>query len=65
MPLLIICCAKEEVVDVFVDMSQVAGSHGFECVGRDSVEASCFSILQFLSSCFAKFFPTDWIVEFP
>jgi hypothetical protein len=64
MPLIVICCAKKEVVDMFVDMLQVAGSHGFECFGWDSGEASCFSILQFLNS-FAKFFPTDWIVEFP
>ncbi len=62
-PLHVICCAEEEVVDIFVDMLQVAGSHGFECFGWDPSEASCFSILQFLD-CYAEFFPTYWIVEF-
>jgi hypothetical protein len=55
---------KEEVIDMFVDMSQIERGHGFECLRWDPGEVRCFGILDFCHS-FAEFFPADRIVELP
>ena len=64
MPLFVISITNEEVVDVVIGMLEVGGGHGFECFRRNSSKSRCFDIFCFFD-CFTKFFPGDWIIEFP
>ncbi len=56
--------AEEEVIDMFVDMSEVGRWHGFEGLRRYASKAGSFGVLEF-RNCLAKFIPGDQNIEFP
>ncbi len=63
-PLFIVCIAKEEIIDMFVDMLLVGGGHSFECLWRNSGEPWRFGIFE-LCHGLAEFCLGDRSVKFP
>ncbi len=64
MPLLVVSIAKEEVIDLVVDMLQICRRHSFEGFRQYPGEPWRFCIFQFCNS-FAEFVPADGIIKLP
>ena len=63
-PLVVVGLSQEELVDVFVNMSTVCGTHHFERFWWDTCESWCLCIFEFTNG-FTEFFPGDGVLEFP
>jgi hypothetical protein len=62
-PLLIVCIAKEEIIDMFVDMLQIGGGHSFECLWQNSGKPWSFGIFELCHSL-VEFYPVDRVIKF-
>jgi hypothetical protein len=63
-PLFIVCIAKEEIIDMVVNMLQIGGGHSFECLWWNSGEPWCFCIFEFCHGL-VEFCPGDRVIKFP